>query len=126
MLKTPAERRYTFGMLFWSLVYVGVLFASVTTIRHAHPQGPLLYIIPALPIMATFWLVIRYFAKVDEYLRAVMTGRFIMSTAVTLSLAIGWSFLEDNAGAPHISAYYTYVVFWFSYGLLSAFRCTFG
>lgn len=124
MSNLSPSHKYLLGMLFWMSLYCGLLFLSIHAIRDLHPQGPALWglaVMPAIPIAVTFWLVLRYMDKSDEYVRALMTRRLIISTAITLSAATAWGFLEGNAGAPRIEMFYLYAFFWICFGITSAF-----
>jgi hypothetical protein len=116
--------RYSLGMAFWMALYIALLFISIRAIGAFHPTGVALYVLavlPALPIPATFWLVLRYMEKSDEYIRAIMNRRILLSTAITLSGATAWGFLEGNAGAPRLEMFYVYAAFWIVFGVVSAF-----
>ena len=118
------RHKYLLGMAFWMSLYCGLLFLSINMIRDTHPAGLMLYglaVMPAIPIAATFWLVTRYMDKSDEYVRAIMAKRIIISTGITLSAATAYGFLEGNAGAPSIEMFYVYVFFWMCFGFISAF-----
>ncbi|MBP2161385.1 MULTISPECIES: hypothetical protein [Asticcacaulis] len=116
--------RYTFGIMGFMALYVAALFLSILTIEAQKPTGPLLYllaVLPALPVGGTIWVFLRYIDKVDEYVRAVVTKRFILATGLTLFACTAWGFLENNAGAHEFSLYLVYPVWWGLFGLSSVF-----
>ena len=95
------RHKYLLGMAFWMSLYCGLLFLSINMIRDTHPAGLM--------------------DKSDEYVRAIMAKRIIISTGITLSAATAYGFLEGNAGAPRIEMFYVYVFFWMCFGFISAF-----
>jgi hypothetical protein len=85
------------------VVYAALLVLSIHVIREQSPQGLVVYalaISPSLPIGGTIWQVLRYMDRSDEYVRAIVTRRFVLATGVTLFLCTAWGFLESNAGLP--------------------------
>lgn len=108
-------QKYLFGMTFWMVLYATALFASILTIKSQQPQGAILYalaVMPALPIGGTLWVVLRYIEKADEYVRAMMSRTFVITTGVLLFLTTVWGFLESNAGIPHFPLMWVFPVFW--------------
>lgn len=115
--------RYTIGMAVWMVLYAGALVGSITLLKNLQPTGPLLYflaVLPALPIGGTIWHVQRHIELVDEYVRGMLTKRFIYATGMTLFICTAYGFLESNAGLPHFSLYLVYPLFWGMFGLISA------
>ncbi|MGZ3298969.1 MAG: hypothetical protein ACXU8U_09615 [Asticcacaulis sp.] len=124
MKDLSVNTKYTLGILFWSALYVATLFIVVLSLKHSTPAKPLLYtlaVLPSLPVGATIWVVLRYMEKSDEYVRAVVTRRFVLATGITLFACTAWGFLESFANAPHFDLYYVYVMFWMSFGVICAF-----
>ncbi len=114
-------QKYRRGMFFWMALYVLALFSSIYAIRYLQPQGVLLYalaVLPALPIGGSLWVVDRYITRSDEYIRAIMSRAFVISTGILLFLATVWGFLEGNAGIPHFSLIWVYPVFWMIFGVV--------
>ena len=116
--------KYTLGICIFMALYASALFLSILTIKSQSPTGPLLYVLavlPALPVGGTIWVFLRYIDKVDEYVRAVVTKRFILATGLTLFVCTAWGFLENNAGAHEFSLYLVYPLWWGLFGLSSVF-----
>ncbi len=68
---------------------------------------------PALPIIGIFGVLGRYLiAERDEYLRMLVARQALIATALTLSLATVWGFVEDAGLARHVPAFYA-AVLWF-------------
>ena len=124
MIPQSPTSRYTLGIIVTMTLYVGALFLSILTIQAQAPTGPLLYtlaVLPALPVGGSIWVFLRYIDKVDEYVRAVVTKRFILATGLTLFVCTAWGFLENNAGAHEFSLYLVYPLWWGLFGLSSVF-----
>jgi hypothetical protein len=118
------DREYLIGFSAWMVAYAALLMLSILIIREQSPQGLVLYALavsPSLPIGGTIWQVLRYMDRSDEYVRAIVTRRFVLATGVTLFLCTAWGFLESNAGLPHVDLYLVYPLFWGSFGVASAF-----
>lgn len=124
MKSLSPNTQYTVGMSLWMALYIAALFGSIIIIRDQQPTGALLYllaVLPALPVGGTIWQVLRHIDKVDEYVRAMLTKRFILATGLTLFACTAWGFLENNAGAHEFSLYLVYPFFWGMFGLSSLF-----
>lgn len=129
MKSLSVNTKYTLGMLFWMTLYAVALTCSILAIRAYSPTGALLYalaVLPALPIGGSIWVFLRSLEKMDEYLRAVMSGRFITTTGILLFVCTAWGFLENNAGAHEFSLYLVYPVFWAIFGIVGALSAIFG
>lgn len=118
------DREYRIGLSAWMVGYAALLTLSILIIRAYSPQGFLLYALavsPSLPIGGSIWQMLRYMDRCDEYVRAIVTRRFVLATGVTLFLCTAWGFLEINAGLPHLDLYLVYPLFWASFGAVCAF-----
>ena len=111
-----AQRRYNSRVLLASLVYSVLLMGEQYALHRAHVPVPATYalaVLPALPIIAIFVFVGRYFVEEqDEYLRMRMVRKVLWATGLTLAATTLWGFLED-AGLPHLPMFYV-AVFWFA------------
>jgi hypothetical protein len=124
MNTTSADREYRIGLTLWMCAYVAMLTVSIYVIQKHSPQGLLLYAFaasPSVPIGGTLWQMLRYLERADEYVRAVMTRRFVLATGATLFICTFWGFLESNAGVPRVDLYLVYPLFWGCFGLVSGF-----
>jgi len=111
-----AQRRYNSRVLLASLVYSVLLMGEQYALHRALVPVPATYalaVLPALPIIAIFVFVGRYFVEEqDEYLRMRMVRKVLWATGLTLAATTLWGFLED-AGLPHLPMFYVAVV-WFA------------
>ena len=122
MNSLSVNAKYTIGILAWMTLYVVILMGSISVIAHNHPTGWLLYVLsiaPALPIGGTIVVFHRHLDKVDEYVRGVLTRRFVTATGLTLFLCTAWGFLENGANVHHFSLYLVYPLFWMCFGAAS-------
>jgi hypothetical protein len=112
-----AQRRYNRSVLIACSGYAITLFAVVAFAR-THPlsgvSGGAIAILPALPIIAVFWIMWRYLGEEsDEYLRYMFTRQALVATGFVLSIATAWGFLENFGVVPHVYAFYAAII-WFA------------
>lgn len=116
MSRSPAARRYNVAVVWLSLAYAIVLMLAVYAFKHQLLSGPVAYlaaILPALPIIGIFAAIGRYLIEEqDEYVRMLMVRQTLWASAVALSLATIWGFLESFGLAGHIESFYI-AVLWF-------------
>ncbi len=117
---------YTIGIIFWMTLYVAAIVFDGFYFRNRFgtPTSPLLYVfavLPSIPIGGTILVMLRYIKKADEYVSALITHRFIVATGLTLFICSAWGFLENYANVQHFDLYYVYILFWMSFGVVSAF-----
>ena len=114
--KSRASRDYTRRIALAMSVYVVLLLASVWSIKHLHPAYAatvLLAVLPAIPIVAVIVIVGLYLKEEkDEFQRELLIQALLWSMGGTLAAASIWGFLEANASAPHVPAFYAFVLFW--------------
>ena len=118
MTMNPAQRRYTRSVLLLSVAYALILFGTVAFFRNhpgiADPSAYLIAALPAAPIVGIFGVLGRYLIQEhDEYLRMLVARQALIATAMTLSLATVWGFVEDAGLARHVPAFYA-AVLWFA------------
>lgn len=120
----PPFREYVFGTWgFMGLYALAILGTSGEVVRGLEGT-PLLYLLallPSLAIAGQLWVTLRLMTRVDEFLRAVMSRRFIAAAAMAFMLATTWGFLETIADAPHLPGWLVYPAFWGAFGLVSPF-----
>jgi hypothetical protein len=115
----PAEGRYLLRLFIAMAVYVAVLFAVNWVFHHsAHPpQGPLAYLLaalPALPVIGGIGVMGYYLVdEKDEFERMVLVKAMLWAIGVTLSAV---TLIESIArfvpmdGPPLFSAFTLFVV----------------
>lgn len=117
MPRGHAIKRYNRAVVALSLLYVALLFAAQIAIGRYGLAGPAAYlvaILPALPIIAIFAAIGRYLVEEsDEYLRLLGVRQALVASALALSVATAWGFLESFDLAGHFDAYWIAVI-WFA------------
>lgn len=117
MSKSLARRRYNMAVLGCSAGYACALFGAVSYFNN-HPDARTVTayaaaIVPALLITGIFFAIGRYLIEEkDEYQRLLMVRQTLVASALALSLATVWGFLESFDLAPHVDAYW-FAVIWF-------------
>lgn len=113
----PAFRRYLVRFFPTMAVYVALVFVSPWLIETTHAAGPLLWaiaVLPALPLMAVFWIIGQLLIELrDEYLRMLQIRQALVATGFAMSLASAWGFLEVYAHARHLPLF-TVPILWFA------------
>ena len=116
----PALRAYLRRFFPTMALYVILVWASPFAIEATRATGPLLWgiaILPALPLMAGFWIIGRLLIELrDEYIRMLQIRQALVATGFAMSAASAWGFLEVYADAPHLPLF-TVPILWFG-GLL--------
>ena len=73
-----------------------------------------LALLPGLAICGVFWAVGRLIVEEkDEFMRMLVVRQALIATAVALSAATVWGFLETADMVPHIDAFYWSVAWFF-------------
>lgn len=116
-VKSPAVRRYLARMFLLMSLYLVLLFGAVWTFRHGPPLGILawpLAIAPALPILGTFWAIMRLLVEEkDEYQRMLLVKQALFATAFCLTVTTVWEFLQNFDIVAHGNGGFGAAFFWF-------------
>jgi hypothetical protein len=122
---TKAGRRYVYRLAPTMALYCVFLFITQWTFHHLHPTGLIVYVLavlPALPLIGSLVVVGLYIAEEsDEFERSILIQSMLWGFGGALAISTIWGFLEDFANAPHVSAFYVYVFFWFFMGISQPF-----
>lgn len=118
---TPAGMAYNRRMLPLSAAYVVVLLGAILLQRHHPLSGPALYaiaVLPALPLIGIVWALGRFLIEeTDEYQRALAVRKMLVATGFLLVVATIWGFLEEFGLAPHLPAFWCFIVWCLGLGL---------
>ena len=117
MSSSRAKKRYNMTVLGCSFGYMGGLFGAEHYFNHnPGSHAAIAYvaaIVPALLIIGIFAAIGRYLVEeTDEYVRALMVRQTLVASALALSVATVWGFLESFDLASHVDAYWI-AVLWF-------------
>ena len=110
--------RYLVEMLGAFLLYALVLVVSIDVGRPM-PEGierTLILFSPMVPVLLMVVVVVRYFRRVDEYVRLIILENWAITGGVTAIWTFTYGFLE-NAGLPRLSMFTVFPVM----GAISAF-----
>jgi hypothetical protein len=122
MHTSAASRRYLKRFVPTMLAYVAALFGANYAIASQHPTGALLValaILPALPIVGVIAVIGLYLVEeTDEYVRQSAVTSMLAGLAIMLSAATVWGFLEEAGVAPHLPAYWAFVIWCAAWGLV--------
>jgi hypothetical protein len=121
MIRTPAWKRYNWRVVWLSLVYVFFLILAVYGFRHELVPNGLKYFVamlPALPIIGIFGAIGRYLVEEqDEYVRMLMVRQTLFASALTLSVATVWGFLDNFGLVGHVDGYWVAIIWFLGLGL---------
>jgi hypothetical protein len=118
---TAAGLAYNRRMLPLAGGYVVVLLGAILLHQRYHIAGPALYVIavlPALPLVGIVWALGRFLIEeTDEYQRALAVRKMLVASGFLLVVATIWGFLEEFGLAPHLPAYWCFIVWCFGLGV---------
>jgi hypothetical protein len=112
-----AQARYLTRVALLAALYILTfallsLFRSEESLPYAVRVG--LGILPGLAVIGIFWAIGRLIVEeTDEFIRMLTVRQTLMASALALSAASIWGFLESADLVTHIDAYW-YAVIWFA------------
>ncbi len=96
--------------------YVAAVMAASFLSETALADGPAIWpvaVLPALPLLALFWIMGRYLAELtDEYVRMLEVKKALVATGLTLAVTTVLGFLEIYADIPRMPLFFVPVI-WF-------------
>lgn len=122
---TPAHRRYFIRVMAFTIPYVAICVAMMTTDAFdeimGRPAAWLLAAAVSAPVIGQIWAVLALMRESDEFVRGVTAKQFIVASGLAMAVASFWGFGESFAGAPHIETWLIVPLFWGMYGLSAPF-----
>ena len=121
MAMNTAKRNYL--ARFWPVMvlYVLAVFGVSYWFNTSPPDGVLKYllaIVPALPIIAVFFVMGRYLVEeTDEFVRLRQMIALLLGIGITLTFCVIWGFLEIYADVPRIGLFNIVWGFFLSFGI---------
>ena len=113
---TPV-RRYSIRMGLSMSVYVVALLAATYLVRHELIHGPALWLaafLPGLAIVGAFYAIGMLILETkDEFIRMLIVRQVLYATAIAMSLATIWGFLENFELVPHVAGFF-WAIAWFA------------
>jgi len=127
----PPIRRYMARLFIAMGIYLASLFAAIHLIQHHLVQGWAVWplaLLPGLAIVGAFYAVaMLVIEQKDEFLRLLLIRQILVATAITLTVATVWGFLENFGLVVHFDAFYWAVLWFGGFGFGSLFnRITLG
>ncbi|MEO7240684.1 MAG: hypothetical protein ABIW16_04720 [Sphingomicrobium sp.] len=121
---SPATRRYPIRLAVLMTAYILLLLLAKYMVKRDLAEGALLWILailPALPIIGMFWAIGRLLIEeTDEYVRSQLVRQLLIGSAVTLSVATVYGFLENFGLVGHVDAFYLTILFFVGMGVGAA------
>lgn len=115
--KGEAQRRYVKRVAIFSSAYLVTMALQVTFFRDNDPAMAVraaLGVLPALALLGIFWAIGRLIVEEqDEFMRMLIVRQSLVATAVALSFATLWGFLQSADVVPAIDLYWVAVVWFF-------------
>jgi hypothetical protein len=120
-MQSRAARDYLRRFLITMTAYV-LAVATATALSHTKlAEGPAIWLIavlPALPLLAVFWIMGRYLSEItDDYVRMLEVRKALVATGLTLAVTTVLGFLEIYADLPHMPLFYVPVIWFGGLGL---------
>ncbi|MES2595555.1 MAG: hypothetical protein V4662_09480 [Verrucomicrobiota bacterium] len=117
------RRQYVIRSSLFLAGYVAVNMAAIFgAFDDAKPRGAIaLALVVVAPLAGHIWALLAYMRDADEFMRAVMARRFIISSGITMALTCAWGFMESYAHAWHAPGFLVYPLFWLVHGAVSPF-----
>ena len=114
--KGQAQRRYVKRVAIFTSLYLAT-FAALTFIDHVDNIPPAAHyvigVLPGLAVIGFFWAIGRLIVEeADEFIRMLTIRQVLVASALAMSAASIWGFLESADLVVHIDAYW-YAVIWF-------------
>ena len=111
-----AQRRYVIRIAISMAAYLVTLALAIRLVRDGTLVGPLAWVLaflPGLSVAGVFWAVGRLLIEeTDEFVRMLLVRQVLIATAITLSAATVYGFLENFGLVGHIDAFYI-AILWF-------------
>ena len=119
--KSAAALRYFVRFAVTMTLYVITLCVTVVAFVHWHPRGALAYLLalmPAIPCIGLLAVFGLYLAEEkDEFQRMLGVQSMLWGIGGTLSVTTVWGFLQSFTHIPHFQPIWTFVLFWFFFGI---------
>lgn len=112
----PAHRRYVLRVAACMVAYLITLALAIRLVRDGTLAGPFAWaiaLLPGLSVAGLFWAVGRLLIEeTDEFVRMLLVRQVLVATAITLSVATVYGFLENFGLVGHVDAFYV-AILWF-------------
>jgi hypothetical protein len=120
---TPAERRshrrYNYELAAGMALYCGLLWVSLSLLRHTHIDGAAKIaaaLLPAIGLLVVGAAIVRFVLRTDELQRQIMIEAAAIAGLATVGICVTLGFLE-NAGVPHLNMMWVFSFTVFIWGM---------
>lgn len=116
-----ASRDYIIEVVIVTALYVGAAVVRHWLIARATPYGlgTAAAVVPALPIWALFWVVWRYYRRIDEFERQRFLETLAISFGIGSCLLVTYAFLAE-AGLSQLDITWAWPTLAVTWGLTGA------
>ncbi len=115
--KSPAIKTYIIRLAVMMTLYILTLLLSVTAFRSGWVSGIWVWplaVLPALPIIGVFWVVMRLIIEEpDEYVRMLFVRQCMIATGFCLTVMTIWQFLRNFDLVPQGDGGFGATFVWF-------------
>ncbi|WP_309629928.1 hypothetical protein [Brevundimonas sp.] len=121
---TEADRKYVIRTMAFTIPYVAVNMAAIFGAFDeiiGKPAAWGLAAAVAAPVVGWIWSILILMRDSDEFMRAVLAKRFIVSAGAAMAIASFWGFAESYANAPHLPNWLIFPLFWACFGIVTPF-----
>ncbi|HET7569990.1 MAG TPA: hypothetical protein VFK96_05320 [Gammaproteobacteria bacterium] len=115
------ERRHKIELSVSLVLYAIVLVGSIEFLKQEPPAAAriALALAPVVPIVLVIWSSFRHITSVDELQRRIHTESLAIAAGGTAFFGLTYSFLEGDAGFPHLPAWWAWVSIGFIWAVAS-------
>lgn len=121
----PVMKRYRRRLVVSMLAYTAALLGSLSLIRGAHLDGPLLWIVaaaPAVPILGVLLAMGLYLKEEpDEFERRIHVEAMLWGLGAVLAVTTVWGFLSNANVVPAPPLYLVFPMFCLAWGFSQPF-----
>ena len=115
------RRRYLVRLSTSMAVYLISLFAAKYLVKHEMVEGAALWVLalfPGLAIVGALYAIGMLILETkDEFIRMLVVRQVLYGTAIALSFASIWGFLEDFELVAHVEGYWIVVLWFLGFGI---------
>ncbi len=115
-----ASRTYKVQLTLTMVAYAIVLFGGIFFVKHFGIGGWLRVVILMLPLVPVAFMlpaILGFMRGTDEFTRRRFIDSLAIAGGITAALSVTYGFLEIAAGLPAPSAWWTWMVVMFSWGI---------
>ena len=104
MHEQKINKKYQTELFVSIFIYIVVLIVTIWFAKGMEDGLPrtLLVLLPLIPVMGTFWAIVRHFKRMDEYIRIWTLELIAMSGGITALFSLTYGLLE-GVGFPKLS-----------------------